>query len=344
MNMELIELYNAGALEPVPGMGENGLVRIPAAVRHQLNERARFIGMDSVGVEVRFVTEAPNIDLYLSVQQPEFGGKGKVRIYKGDFLYRTLELESNVVTFYRLTPPDAFTSANDKLLGSGGFAPHVWRIVCDRSVHVLQGIHTHGHEMRPPRQSEVPRLNWLAYGSSITNSNLDGYVHVAAAKLRVQVQNKGFSGSCHIEQALVDYLLDECGFDFITCELGVNMREQYSPDEFEQRASYLIGRLAQLQKPAVIITMFPNSHTEQYAANPANKITEREEAFNRIVERLVREADVPSLRLVYGSDILDDVTGLSADLLHPTTYGHAVMGLNLAARLKGFLLEQGVEL
>ncbi|MDF2721473.1 MAG: lysophospholipase [Paenibacillus sp.] len=344
MNLEHVEFYNLGALEPIPGLGDNGLVRVPAAIRNQLNNRARLIGMDSVGVEIRFVTEAPNIDLYLSAQQPEFGGKGKVRIYKGNYLYRTLELEPGVTTFHRLTPPPAFAPANEKMLNPGGFAHNVWRIVCDRTVYVVHGIHAHGYDIRPPHPTELPRLNWLAYGSSITNASLDGYVHIAAAKLRVQVQNKGFSGSCHIEPALVDYLLDECSFDFITCELGINMRGQYSPEEFEQRASYLIGRLTELRKPALIIPLFPNNHSAQYAANPASVLTEREEAYTRILERLVREANCPTLRFVSGSDILDDVAGLSADLLHPTTYGHAVMGFNLAAHLKSFLLERGLEL
>jgi lysophospholipase L1-like esterase len=300
--------------------------------------------MDSVGVEIRFVTEAPNIDLYLSAQQTDSGGKGKVRIYRGNFLYRTLELEPCVTTFHRLNPPPAFANANDKMLIPGGFAPNVWRIVCDRSVYVVHGIQTHGYDIRPPHQSEVPRLKWLAYGSSITNGSLDGYVHVAAAKLRVQVQNKGFSGSCHIEPELVDYLLDECSFDFITCELGINMRGQYTPEEFEQRAAYLIGRLAQLQKPALIMPLFPNCHSAQYAVKPDSTATQREEAFNRIVEKLVKEANCPTMRFVSGSEILDDITGLSADLLHPTTYGHSIMGFNLAAQLNIFLREQGLDL
>lgn len=350
MNLEHIEFYNLGGLEPVPGLGENGLVRIPAGVRNQLNDTARLIGMDAVGIEMRFVTEAPNIDLYLSAQQAAFAGNdkvriydGKVRIYKGDFLYRTVELKPNATTFFRITPPPAFSDANEKMLHQGGFAPNVWRVVCDRSVYVFHGIHTHGYALRPPQPSEVPRWNWLAYGSSITNASLDGYVHVAAAKLRAQVQNKGFGGSCHIEKALVDYLLDECRFDFMTCELGVNMRRWCTPDEFEQRASYLIGRLAQLQKPALILPVFPNRHTAQYTSDPGNNVTGNETAFNRIVERLVREAHCPTIRFVHGYDILDDISGLSADLLHPTAYGHAVMGLNLAAHLQKFLHELGMD-
>lgn len=94
------------------------------------------------------------------------------------------------------------------MFNQGGFAPNVWRIVCDCPTYTLQGIDVHEHEIRPPKPEELPALNWLAYGSSITNAHLDGYIHVAARKLRVQVQNKGFSGSCFCEKELVSHF--EC--------------------------------------------------------------------------------------------------------------------------------------
>ena len=336
MNLEHVAFHNLGALEPLPGLGENGLVRIPARVRNTLNNRARFIGMDSVGIEVRFVTDAPDVDIYLSVQKPEFGDRGTVRIFRGNFQFQVLTIEPGVTHFFRLNAPPAFAQANEALLAGGGFAPQVWRIVFDRSSYVFHGVHTHGYEIRPPRAEELPVRNWLAYGSSITNSGLDGYVHVAAAQLKVQVQNKGFSGACQIEKTLVDYLIDECPWDFITCELGVNMRGQYSPEDFESRATYLIDRLVKTKKPALILSIFPNSNTEVYT-KATSTVSDNEKAYNAILVRLVEQAKCPTLKLVHGYDILTDVNGLSADLIHPTTYGHAVMGLNLAVKLREFL-------
>lgn len=338
MNLDNVEIYGAGARETIPGFGANGLVRIPATVRNQLNERARFIGRDSVGIEVRFVTDAPNIDLYLTRQQAEFKQSGSIRIFRGNFLYETVEIESGVASVCRIVANEEFDQVNDGLTYQEGYSPKVWRIVCDRGVIVLNGINTFGHDIRPPKQEELPKLDWLAYGSSITNSSLDGYPHFAAAKLRVQVQNKGFSGACHIEKVLVDYMLDECRFDFITCELGVNMRKVYTPEEFEKRASYLVGRLARLGKPALIITTFPNRDTQIYTKE-VDSITTNENAFNEILVRLVKEVDCPTVQLVHGYEILTDINGLSGDLLHPTIYGHAIMGNNLADRLKVFLKE-----
>ncbi len=342
MNLKNVEFYNVGAFENIPGFGENGLVRVPADVRNKLNERARFIGMDSVGVEIRFVTDAPNIDLYISMQKPEFAVRGSIRVFKGNFQYQVLEVEPGIVNFFRINSPINFPNANDKMLRSGGYSPDVWRIVCDRAIAIIHGINTHGHEIRPPKKEELPTINWLAYGSSITNSNLDGYPHFAASRLKIQVQNKGFSGACHIEKELVDYMLDGCSFDFMTCELGVNMRGAYTPQEFEERARYLIKRLVELEKPALIITTYPNSQTQEYTCN-ANNVTECESAYNDILVKLVKEANCQNIQLMHGYDVLTDVNGLSGDLIHPTAYGHAIMGYNLAERLKSFLAECGIE-
>jgi hypothetical protein len=43
------------------------------------------------------------------------------------------------------------------------------------------------------------------------------------------------------------------------------------------------------------------------------------------------------VHLVGGPDILQNICGLSCDLLHPTTNGMIEMGRNLAARLRPLL-------
>lgn len=107
MNIDKVTFYNLGDLEPIPGHGENGLVRIPKHIRKCLNERARFVGKESVGVEIRFVTDAPIIDIYISATEPEFDTRIAIlRVYKGNHLVDTIEMEPGVFKFYRIqTPP-----------------------------------------------------------------------------------------------------------------------------------------------------------------------------------------------------------------------------------------------
>ena len=288
------------------------------------------------------MTDAPVIDVYISAMKPEFAERGILRVYKGNYEVVTFEVEPGIKKFYRIDDLQGrFNGANENMFNQGGFAPNVWRIVCDCPTYTLQGIDVHEHEIRPPKPEELPALNWLAYGSSITNAHLDGYIHVAARKLRVQVQNKGFSGSCFCEKELVDYLVDECESDFMTCEIGINMRGWCSVEEFRKRVEYLVNRLVETKKPAVLISTFPNKRTYKYSAEHF-ELSEREAEYERILEELVNKADCKFLKLIKGEEILTDIYGLKGDLLHPSIYGHAVMGINLAEKLASFLSEQGI--
>jgi len=114
------------------------------------------------------------------------------------------------------------------------------------------------------------------------------------------------------------------------------MRGTFTPEEFEPRASYLIDRFTATGKTVLIISLFPNHKTANRVATP-EKPTERESAFNAILEKLVAKKNAPNLHFMPGNDVLDDFTGLSGDLLHPCPYGHTIMGANLAAKLKEIL-------
>lgn len=341
MNINKVSFYNLGAMEPIPGHGEYGMMRIPVRVRNHLNERARFVGQESVGIEIRFVTDAPIIDLYISAMKPEFEPRGSVRVYKGNYQVCNFEIEPGTLKFYRINDLQCFKNVNDNMFNQGGFSANVWRVVCGRGVHILQGIDVHGHDIRAPKKEELPKHNWLAYGSSITNSHLDGYVHIAASRLRMEVQNKGFSGSCHLEKELVDYMLDECESDFMTFELGVNMRENFSIDEFSKRVEYLIDRLLELNKAAVMISTFPNEKSLKFVKE-ADICTKREAEYEKILEEHVKRANNRKLGLIKGNEILTDIYGLSGDLVHPTVFGHGLMGLNLAEKLSLFISENGL--
>ncbi len=343
MNLNNVSFFNLGDFENIPGLSTNGLVRLPKRVRNKLNDWARFVGSESIGVEARFVTESDRIEIYVSMQEPIHGDTAQIRVYKGNFMCQTITIIPGKVTLIRVEAPTSFADADKRLLEHGGFAPNVWRVVFGNSVFAFHGVNAFGYEIQKPKDSELPKYNWLAYGSSITHSFLDGYPFLAAQRLKVQMQNKGLGGGCHIEKELVDYFLDECDFDFITCELGINMREIYSPSQFESRAKYLIDRLKKLGKPAVIITTFPNGYSLEYAALP-NQYTFNEDEYNKILVKLVNDAQCDTIRITHGYDLLDDVNGLSCDLIHPTGYGHAVIGMNLVSVLATFLTKCGLEL
>jgi hypothetical protein len=343
MSLENVAIHNVGALEDVPGYAGKGLMRIPAAVRNQMNERARFVAMDSVGCEIRFVTDAQTVDVTLSHTKPEFLETGEVRVFRGNVECSRTALQPGTVQRIRLVEPASFSQVDRDKLQMGGFASNVWRVLMGRGAcAIFQGIETHGHQIRPPRPEELPSVKWLAYGSSITNSHLDGYPHVAARILRVEVENKGLSGACQCEPVLADWLADECDWDIITCEMGVNMRGCFTPEAFRERVTYLLTRLtnAHPDKPVVAISVFPNAMSAGWGNDANNTAASHELAYNEIVPEVVKEIGAKNLHFISGSDILTDFTGLGGDLLHPNVYGHAIMGANLAERLKPILGRQ----
>lgn len=339
MILNNVEIHNAGAIESIPGYAGDAMVRIPSEVRNKMNERARFVAMDSVGCEIRFVTDAVNVDIYLSCTKPEFFDLSQIRLFRGNFECASEEIESGRIHNIRLIEPDSFKSADGTKLQLEGFAPNVWRVCMNRGgTFVLHGIDAHGHDLRPPVADEKPRVNWLAYGSSITNSSLDGYPHIAARILKIDVQNKGLSGSCVAEKTVADWLAEESGWDIITCELGINMRGSFSPEEFRDRVDYLLRKLttAHPDKLVVAINIFPNAMTRDWVDNKKmdSIATQRECAYNQSVREVVKEINSPNLHFFDGCDILSDFTGLSGDLLHPSSFGHAIMGMNLAEKLR----------
>ena len=336
--------HNIHDLEEVPGMKGTALYRVPESIRNQLNDRARCVAKQSTGCEIRFVSDAPHIEAFLTICLPEWGGVGKVRIFKGDYLLQSLDVEPGVFQRLRLETPAVFKNIDENKIQLNGFSPQVWRICFDQGLGVFHGLDTHGYDVRPPMDDEMPNIKWLAYGSSITQSTIDGYAHVAAKRLKMDVQNKGLAGSCHLEPVMAQWLSQTCNWDLITCEMGINMRAFYSPEEFAERAENILTQLTSdhPNKPIVAINVYPNVMSQDWV-HPNLKDNEevlREQAYNQTVPEIVKKIGAKNLHFVEGADILDDFTGLSADLLHPDTYGHGVMGHNLAKILKDLLVQR----
>ncbi|MCH2177029.1 MAG: hypothetical protein MK193_15005, partial [Lentisphaeria bacterium] len=168
-----------------------------------------------------------------------------------------------------------------------------------------------------------------------------GYAHIAAKRLKVDLQNKGLAGSCHLEPVMAEWLSQSCEWDFITCEMGINMRHVHTSEIFAKRVENILKQLTNdhKDKPIIAINIYPNCLTEGWI-NPIkkdNKEAQQELAFNQIVREKVEQNKSKNLHFIEGSEILDDFTGLSGDLLHPDLYGHSLMGHNLAKILKGIL-------
>lgn len=331
---DLIEFHNTYA-EPREG-GLLQLVRFPADVRQHLNELARIVSMDSCGAELRFVTTAPRVRFTLIAGDTD----ADVQVFRGPFHHSTHRFAKGVRTTIELIAPERFADATNAALWSGGWSPEVWRIVPGRAAFEFHHLETFGHPVRPPVADEKPSVTWLAYGSSITHSHLMGYPFHAAHLLHWSLVAKGLSGSCQMEKEASDYLAataTDLKAGIITAELGVNMRGDFTVEEFSVRAAYFVRaiRAANPKIPLVLITAFTNA--AHYARIPREEFT-RQQGFDAALRELVAKADDSHLHLIEGMDLLPDVSLLNIDILHPSPSGQALMGHLLADRLRALVM------
>ena len=328
-----LEYHNTGS--EVEMLNGKALIRLPEKIKNKLNDRARFVALDSTGCEIRFVTEAPTIDICYSWTQAEFTNQTELQIFKGDFKYHTLNVTPGVIHYFRLESPPAFKDVNPKALNNKGFDSNVWRLCPNKGgTMLIHNIDTFGYEIRPPAKDEKPPVKWLAYGSSITNSSREGYANVAARILRFDVMNKGMSGACHCEKELIDWFADECDWDIITCELGINMLDCFSELDFKKRVDYALDKLSASKpdKTVIALSLFPSLYSANWAIDEKNAT--KNTNFHNIVENTVFELNRSNLHFISGSDILERIDYLSADILHPCNLGHAIMGEKLAQKIK----------
>ena len=342
-----IAFHNVEELEVLPGCPGLRLQRFPTALRNSLgfkaNDRGRFFSHRATGCEIRFVIVGKFLRLTLSAMESD----AEVIVYRGDRAHSRHLLKAGVITSLFLEEPPFFAQVDPAMVTRQRFAPQVWRITFNQDAVVCyHHLDSFGHEVRPPLSDETPSIIWLAHGSSITfGGNAffapNVYVQRAALLLGVDVLNKGLPGSCLCEPRMAEYLA-AATWHFATLELGVNMTEWATPEEFEQRACAMIDGVYQANpaRPVFVIDIYPNRG--DYLLDRQNPGARNTSPFREIIRRHMAGSNHPFLHYIEADSILNDTTGLTVDLLHPSDEGHLHMGERLSAALKPFISSYSV--
>lgn len=329
-----IEFWNVAELKKSPYQSGLFLMRYPESLIENIDsEPANIMLKKASGIELRFKTENARSRLYLKSTE----GDQIIQIYKGDFLVREEILKAGITScvslYHEANFRDRIEALPKETKGSFVFSPDVWRVVLGHSDIFYEGLDTGKFKAVSPGENDKPKVKWLAYGSSITQANYDGYVHYAAHLLGWDVMNKGMAGSCYCEPAIVDYL---CSIDFniMTMELGINMRDSISVEDFEKRVKNLIHTIQQKhsEKPLLVIDLYEN-----FATGTDSEIDHKDRAYREVLDRTVSDLNAKNVHRIEAKEIMDDFRCLSADLVHPTRFGHARMGANLAQILKNYI-------
>ncbi|MDF2927429.1 MAG: lipase [Paenibacillaceae bacterium] len=331
-------LFHNAHLQPSSYLNGWRLCRFPAETAAGMEPAGKYAAGFADGCEIRFVTpgEYARVTLFAEFQE------GSALVYKGNHFYGRYVLRQDAYTTIMLQDPPGFAQVDRKFWGQKGFSRDVWRIHLQNCGVVFCGIDAAGAEVRKPGPDEMPQHNMLVYGSSITQGsstlvNSCSYTFTAGRLLNADVLNKGMGGSCVMERSVADYLAEQSGWDFCLLELGVNMvKDRFSKEDVKERARYLVEAVLTKHpgKYVFLTSIYPNYH--MYGDDSAAAKTM---AFMEAVREVHQECGNDHCIWIDGKDILEDVSGLTSDLLHPSTEGHLMMGVRLADRIRTYIHE-----
>lgn len=335
MQYQNVELHNVAEVQPVEGGVR--LQRVPEEIRRQLNEGAQMRVRQPDNCEIRFVSDSPQVRVTLS-SEDETGAA----VFHGVFDSRARYVIGKEPVTISIDRNSRLEELDARWWHGQPFAPQVQRIILGgprREPVILHGIE--GGEMRPPAAEELPGRKYLAYGTSITHGfDCEGphlsYAAQTAWHLGADLINLGVGGSCHCEPAFADYMAG-LDWDVASLALSVNMQEFPMP-EFRGRIEYLVNTVAgaDTNRPVACITLYPYFR-DFGISDPGAGYGGTPEEFRQALRDVVATSPHPNVHLIEGPEILINIGGLTADLIHPSDNAMIEMGRNLAARLKPLL-------
>lgn len=275
------------------------------------------------GAEIRLMMDSPIKITLNSLDVSE------VMIYYGDFQGELFKIEGE--TTLRLENPFKKEDLN-KVMPFYRFHPNCLRILFKESL-ILKSIEGDYHI---PTLDDMPKKKYLAYGTSITQGRNSftpdlTYPQLIAFELGYDVTNLGMSGSCYIDQALVDDMLKD-NYHLITLELSVNMLgDHFSVDTFKQRLTYLLNRIQETQPNAVVVGLSILNNWRCYGFDQQRGTYLDLVAFREAFESLM--VNYPNFIFIDGKTVIDK-HHLSKDLIHPSQYGMIEIANHILAKLK----------
>jgi len=336
MQYENVILHNTEEANEVEGRDGLRLQRVPESVRVELNPSAQEKMLNPDNAEIRFRLRSGPVKLTLSSE----GHTDAVVLFgqfqaNGEFVRLTDQKQTIEITL-----PERLAQLDPQHCEGMTFNPRVCRIVFGRLANSPVYIHSVQGDVEPPSPDDVPKTRYLAYGTSITHgaSASRPYLSYAAQtawRLGADLINLGSGGSALCEHAIADHIAGRQDWNIASLALSVNMIGGFSREEFRERCAYMVNAVAgsDTGRSVFCITLYP--HWRDFGgALAGEEDTKKAADFRDILRAIVRDCPHPNVHLVEGPDILDNISGLGSDLLHPTDLGMIRMGENLAAAIK----------
>ncbi len=333
-----IEIYNIEELMQNTD-GSVSWLRIPQNVFDVLEnkEQGQNMARNSTGVELRFVLKGDKAVIRMSA---DFGGR--FHVYRGGVQGgwydhegdKNIENAPKDFVIERSASPERVKIIND----SSGYDwdSEVIRVIFDKGRIRLFDI---SGDIDPPRKEQYPEKTLLCYGSSITHGSnaLDmshSWAAVVARELNMDVRNLGMAGSCAMEPEFAEYIASEGEkgrWDVAILELGINVLG-WDDEKIFDCAGNMIKQAAgrNPQKPVFVVSPF------YYGAELLDNCRHGER-WRRLLKQITAGLAYPNVTYINGLDIIDNISYMSADEVHPNIYGMA----KIAERMTDILKNNG---
>lgn len=336
-----VELYNIHELVDVQNEEYGKFCRVPEGVRLQLNDAAKdgtsFCGC---GSEIRFniISEDVEIVLKAVADKGSYQMNTIAQVYFGAFQEIPVVVIGYEETTIKIKRPNNMQHIEKYSRELGiEFDPNLVRIILPYECHISI-IDIFG-EVAPPTKAQTPKTKYLAYGSSITHGGcsaypMGSYAMRTAQILGVDLINFGFAGSAFLDKAMADYIAQRQDFEIATLEMGINLiwddakKEFTSPERFKEKVDYFVSKIVESHPDKWIFCIDLFTCGMDYAGDEIVK------EFRAVVKNKVEAMNMPRLKYICGRDLLNDITGLSRDLIHPTSSGMNEIAENLSQIIK----------
>lgn len=337
------EIHNIEEARLIEGNEGLRLQRVPESVRAELNPKAQDRMLSPDCGEIRFVCEDGPARITLSS-----AGVTETATFYGGFQKKnggvSIGRETQTIEIHAPDLPDKLTSEyTDRM----PFHPRVCRLILGRPASSPIFLHTIEGDIRAPQPAELPQRRLLTYGTSITHGAAASrpylsYAAQTAWRLGADLINLGVGGSAYCEHAISDYIAERRDWNIGVLSLSVNMiGGGFSNNEFAERVGYMINTVAEsdTSRPVFCITLYPH-HRDFSDAMTDNEKRKKSSDFRDILRQTVKDCPHPNVHMVEGPDMLDDITGLTDDLIHPSDLGMIRMGENLARIIESTLSDR----
>jgi hypothetical protein len=319
-----IEIHNTCELIECEGGGVTWYRMPKKAYDAAETDASRKALRNSTGVELRFIMNSPEVTIKLQSvtgdaincsYQVFFGG-----IQGGWEAHECMRpvIGSDVVDCV-IKKPNLEGLKRVAKASNISFDPEVVRVIFNRGhIKVIDVI----GDVEPPSKELLPEKTLLCYGSSITHgsnalSMPNSWSYLLAHRFDMDILNLGMAGTCRMEPEIIDHIasLGEQGrWDVATLELGINVLD-WENEKIYDRVTNTIRQVASRNPEKLIFVISPfYCNGDFVGGDKANN-------WRRIIKEICERENFPNVTYVCGTDVLGDISLISADMVHPNIYG-----------------------